>query len=64
MTVDEVLDHADAVVREAGSTVNLPSLPIINENAQPEGSMGIRLPGEPPSFGIESVSIPHPGPRL
>jgi hypothetical protein len=64
MTVDEVLDHADAVVREAGSTVNLPSLPIINENAQPEGSMGIRLPGEPSAPGIESVSIPHPGPRL
>jgi hypothetical protein len=64
MTVDEVLEHADAVVREAGNTMKLPSLPIINENAQPEGAMGIRLPGEPPSPGIESVSVPHPGPRL
>jgi hypothetical protein len=63
MTVDEVLDHADAVVREAGSTVNLPSLPVINDNVPPEGAMGIRLPGEPSMPGIESVSIPHPGPR-
>jgi hypothetical protein len=64
MTVDEVLDHANAVVKEAGGTMNLPSLPIINEDAQPEASMGIRLPGEPSAPGIESVSIPHAGPRL
>ena len=64
MTVDEVLDHANAVVKEAGSTVNLPSLPVINDNIAPEGALGIRLPGEPPTSGIESVSIPHPGPRL
>jgi hypothetical protein len=63
MTVDEVLDHADAVVREAGSTVKLPSLPVINDDAPPEGELGIQLPGEPPTPGIESVSIPHPGPR-
>ncbi|MBS1800990.1 MAG: hypothetical protein JSS95_14340 [Acidobacteria bacterium] len=46
MTVDEVLAHADAVVREAGSTMNLPSLPVINENIRPEDEMGIHLPGE------------------
>jgi hypothetical protein len=47
MTVAEVLDHADAVVHEAGSTMKLPSLPIINENVQPEKELGIHLPGEP-----------------
>ena len=47
MTVDEVLAHADAVVREAGNTMNLPSLPVINENIRAEDEMGIHLPGEP-----------------
>ncbi len=46
MTVDEVLTHAEAVVREAGSVANLPTLPIINDNIPPERLMG-RLPGEP-----------------
>ena len=54
MTVDEVLDAADAVVHEAGSTVNLPSLPIINENVEPEQGLDIALPGEPPISGITS----------
>ena len=47
MTVDEVLEHADAVVREAGHTTKLPSLPVINENIRPEDEMAIHLPGEP-----------------
>ena len=47
MTVDEVLSLADAVVREAGNTTSLPSLPVINENIRPEDEMGIHLPGEP-----------------
>lgn len=63
MTVDEVLDLAQAVVKEAGGTLRLPSLPVINENVEPEKELGIALPGEPPIPGIESVSIPHPGPR-
>jgi hypothetical protein len=63
MTVDEVLDHAEAVVREAGSTLNLPSLPVINENIPAEAEMGIELPAEPPMRMNESVSIPHPEPR-
>ncbi len=46
MTVDEVLTHAEAVVREAGSVANLPTLPVINDNIPPERLMG-RLPGEP-----------------
>ena len=47
MTVDEVLAHADAIVHEAGSTTNLPSLPVINDDERPEDAMGIHLPGEP-----------------
>ena len=56
MTVDEVLEHADAVVREAGSTLNLPSLPVIQENVKPEQELQITLPGEPPEPGV--------GPRI
>ncbi|MGA1983071.1 MAG: hypothetical protein ABSG84_11490 [Acidobacteriaceae bacterium] len=52
MTVDEVLTHADAVVHEAGSTLNLPSLPVINENVEPEKELQIGLPGEPRIPGI------------
>jgi hypothetical protein len=47
MTVEEVLAYADAVVREAGRTTKLPSLPVIRENVPPEKELGIRLPGEP-----------------
>ena len=64
MTVDEVLAQAEAIVKEAGSTLNLPSLPVINEDVQAEGDMGIRLPGEPPSPGNESVSVRHPESRI
>ncbi len=63
MTVDEVLDHAQAVVKEAGGTLNLPSLPLINENVPAEAEMGIELPAEPPMRISESVSIRHPEPR-
>jgi hypothetical protein len=47
MTVDEVLDLANAVVKEAGGTSRLPSLPVINEDELPEDSLHIHLPGEP-----------------
>jgi hypothetical protein len=63
MTVDEVLDHAQAVVKEAGGTLNLPSLPVINENVPAEAEMGIALPAEPPMRMAESVSVRHPEPR-
>ena len=56
MTVEEVLDHANAVVKEAGSTDNLPSLPVINENEQPELELG-RLPGD--SSGPVEVPPDH-----
>jgi hypothetical protein len=63
MTIDEVLDHAAAVVKQAGGTAALPSLPVIDGDAEPEAALGIRLQGEPPMPGVESISIPHPEPR-
>ncbi len=47
MTVDEVLAHVDHVIKEAGNTSNLPSLPVINADIRPEDEMAIHLPGEP-----------------
>jgi hypothetical protein len=63
MTVDEVLEHADAIVREAGGTANLPTLPVISDEVEPEVAMGIALPGEPleaanPVSGEPSSAIP------
>jgi hypothetical protein len=46
MTVDEVLEHAAAVVQEAGRTDFLPSLPVINDDAHPS-ELDFKLPGEP-----------------
>jgi hypothetical protein len=46
MTVDEVLEHAAAVVQEAGRTDHLPTLPVINEDAHPS-ELDFQLPGEP-----------------
>lgn len=45
MTVDEVLDNVAAVVKEAGSTGNLPLLPVIDNNVKPEEYAG-HLPQE------------------
>jgi hypothetical protein len=53
MTVDEVLDQANAVVKQAGGTMNLPSLPVINENVEAELELQLALPGEPPMPGIK-----------
>jgi hypothetical protein len=60
MTVEEVLAHADAVVKEAGGTMNLPSLPVINENIEPEKELQIGLPGEPviPGIAPRNLNIP------
>ena len=59
MTVDEVLEHAAAVVKEAGHTDKLPSLPVINDEVQPETLMG-RLPEDNVAQPI-TVTIPnHP----
>src|ERR1700712_90468 len=46
MTVSEVLDHAAAIVKEAGRTDFLPSLPVINEDAHPS-EFDFKLAGEP-----------------
>src|SRR3984957_16791114 len=46
MTVDEVLEHVDAVLHEAGSTDKLPRLPVINDNIKPERFLG-HVPGDP-----------------
>lgn len=46
MTVEEVLEHADAIVHEAGRTTNLPSLPVISDDVKPETYLG-ELPGDP-----------------
>ncbi len=45
MTIDEVIDNVNAVVNEAGSTLNLPQLPVIDNNVRPEEYAG-HLPGE------------------
>lgn len=60
VTVDEVLEHAEAVVREAGSTLKLPSLPVINEDMPPEQEMQMALPGEPPMPGIQPRKLAIP----
>ncbi len=48
MTLEEVLEHANAVVKEAGSTDKLPTLPVINDDIKPEKFLG-ELPGDPGS---------------
>ncbi|HKO20837.1 MAG TPA: hypothetical protein VJU82_18330 [Acidobacteriaceae bacterium] len=58
MTVDEVLEHAEAIVKEAGGTLRLPTLPVINDDVEPERSLGIGLPGEPIEVTGESRVIP------
>ena len=46
MSVSEVLEHVDAVVKEAGGTRHLPSLPVIDRDAHP-AEFDFELPGEP-----------------
>jgi hypothetical protein len=46
MTVDEVLTHADACVKESHGTWRLPILPVINAVDHPD-SLDFKLPGEP-----------------
>ena len=52
MTVDEVIEHVAAVLREAGSTANLPPLPVVDSDAHPT-EFDFRLPGEPPTLASE-----------
>ena len=63
MTVDEVLEHANAVVKEAGRTDNLPSLPVISEDIKPETYLG-RLPGDPGSAAYFGSPLPDVNERV
>ncbi|QHN05050.1 hypothetical protein FTO74_18085 [Granulicella sp. WH15] len=51
MTVDEVLEHANAVVAEAGRTDFLPSLPVISDDVTTDRYLGVR-PGDPATFEL------------
>ena len=46
MSVDEVLQQVAAVAKEIGDVSQLPSLPVINQDAHPS-EMDFQLPGEP-----------------
>ena len=46
MSVDEVLENVAAVVGEIGDVSQLPSLPVINQDAHPS-EMDFKLPAEP-----------------
>jgi hypothetical protein len=46
MTVDEILDHVAAVVREVGHTSKLPALPVVDSDAHPS-EFDFVNPGEP-----------------
>ncbi len=63
MTVDEVLDHANAVVKEAGNTASLPSLPVISDDIKPENFRG-HLPGDPGSAAYFGAAQPDANDRV
>ena len=63
MTVDEVLDHANSVVKEAGSTDSLPYLPVISDDVKPENFLG-HLPGDPGSAAYFGASQPNENDRV
>lgn len=52
MSVAEVLEQVAAVVKEAGHTAGLPSLPVINSDAHP-AELDFKLPGEPHTVADE-----------
>jgi hypothetical protein len=63
MTVAEVLEHANAVVKEAGNTGNLPSLPVISDDIKPETFLG-QLPGDPGSAAYFGAPQPDENQRV
>ncbi len=63
MTVSEVLEHCNAVVKQAGSTDNLPYLPVINDDIKPEQYMG-QLPGDPGSAAYFNAPLPDNNQRV
>jgi hypothetical protein len=52
MSVAEVLEQVAAVMKEAGHTSDLPSLPVINDDAHP-AELDFKLPGEPHTVADE-----------
>ena len=52
VSVAEVLEQVAAVVKEAGHTAELPSLPVINADAHP-AEFDFKLPGEPHTVAEE-----------
>lgn len=52
MSIAEVLEHVEAVVKEAGRTDLLPVLPVVNSDAHP-AEMDFKLPGEPHTLATE-----------
>jgi hypothetical protein len=63
MTVAEVLEHAHIVVKEAGRTDHLPSLPVINDDIKPEKFLG-HLPGDPGSAAYFGTPEPNVNDRV
>ncbi len=63
MTVEEVLEHSNAVVKEAGRTTSLPTLPVINDDIKPEKFLGV-LPGDPGSAAYFKTPEPDANDRV
>ena len=63
MTVNEVLEHADAVVKEAGRTDDLPTLPVISDDIKPETFLG-QLPADPGSAAYFGSGQPDANARV
>ena len=63
MTVAEVMDHANAVVKHFGSTARLPSLPVISDDIKPEKFLG-QLPGDPGSAAYFGTAEPDANQRV
>ena len=53
MSVDEVLEHVAAVLKEVWNTRHLPSLPVIDRDAHP-AELDFKLPGEPETVAESS----------
>ena len=57
MTVAEVLEHVEAVVKEMSGRVDLlPALPVVNSDAHPT-ELDFKLPGEPETLA-ETMGLP------
>lgn len=52
MSVEDVLEHVKAVMKEAGHTSKLPALPVVDVDAHPS-EFDFQLPGEPHTIASE-----------